>query len=229
MATVTTILNFARAQVQTDSNGLTDANGLIFLNESLLDLHRQLISHGVDASQVQESYMDAVSGQGTYLYPSDLFFLKAIEVNLTTGNPQDYQTCNQIDVSNLPGGNSFSYLRLQGSPFNPQFDDRGDWFEVFPTPLTGMNLSQAFRIFYFLEPTEYVSTSDTVVYPNTLDYRTLGWRVAADYLYSLRDIPNGDKFMAKYTEHLTQFIDTLSRGVQTPNQATVLQISGWQY
>jgi len=55
MATLANTLSFARAQAQTDSNGLTDANGIEFANEALLDFHRRLIQAGVDASQLQES------------------------------------------------------------------------------------------------------------------------------------------------------------------------------
>ena len=228
---LSTVLNFARAQTQTDSNGLTDANGIIFANEALLDYHRQLITHGVDASQVQEVYRDGAPNVGTYLYPSDMFFLKAIELNYTDTQQQNYITADQVDVSNLSAWQSFSYLRQNCSVQQPKFDDRGDWYEIFPTPVSSNNTSQMIKLFYFLQPTEYTTVNDAVVYPKSLDYRVLGWRIAANYLYSLGDekIASGDKFMAKYTEHLTQFIETLSRGVQTPSQAKVLQVTGWEF
>lgn len=229
MATLATVLNFVRAQVQTDSNGLTDANGIIFANEALLDYHRELISHGVDASQLQESYRDGAAGVGTYLYPTDMFFLKAIELNYQNTHQQEYVPAHQVDVSNLAGNNSFSWLRSNQNTLSPMFDDRGDWYEIFPTPTSANNVSQMIRIFYFLAPTEYTATTDTIVYPKSLDYRVLGWRIAANYLYSIMKIPEGDKFMSKYTEHLVQFIKTLSRGIQTPMQATVIQDTGWQY
>lgn len=227
MATLATVLNFARAQTQTDSNGLTDANGIIFANEALLDFHRQLIAHGVDASQVQESYQDSVGGQGTYLYPSDMFFLKSIEVNFTDTNSNNYLTARRIDVSNLPQDTSFSWLRNNQSVRFPLFNDHGDWFELFPTPPA--SISQMMRIFYFLAPTEYTATTDTIVYPKSLDYRTIGWRIASSYLYAQLKIPEGDKFMNKYTEHISQFIKTLGRGVQTPTQASPIQNTGWQF
>src|SRR3990167_730614 len=106
MATLATILAFSRAQSQTDSNGLTDAKGIIFANEALLDLHNHLISHGIDASQVQESYTDGTANQGTYLYPTDMWFLKAIEVNFTDTTASNYITASQLDASNIPAGQS---------------------------------------------------------------------------------------------------------------------------
>ena len=89
MATLNNVLSFSRAQTQTDSNGLTDTNGIIFANEALVDFHRRLVDHSVDASQLQESYMTATaatSGNGsTFLYPTDMLFLKSIEVDYAGG------------------------------------------------------------------------------------------------------------------------------------------------
>ncbi len=229
MATLATVLSFARAQSQTDSNGLTDTNGIIFANEALVDFHRRLVDKSVDASQLQESYMDGTANQGTYLYPSDMLFLKAIELNYRGAGPTNYQTANQVDVSNLAGWSSFSYLRQNADPFNPQFDDRGDWFEIFPTPTGTYNLSQLIRIFYYLKPTEYTSTSDTVAYPESMDIRILGWRIAASYYYSLNKMAEGDAFNAKYEERVSQYCATLARGSQQPIEATAIQLTGWEF
>lgn len=224
---LSTVLNFARAQVQTDSNGLTDANGIIFANEALQDFHRRLVATGVDASQLQESYTDIVAVQGTYLYPTNMLFLKAIELNYTDTSANNYKQAEQVDVSNIPGKVSFSFLRQNASQALPQFDDRGDWYEIFPTPVTGN--SQGIRIFYFLQPTQYTSVSDTVAYPESLDTTILGWRIAYSYLYSLGTarIPDADKFLVNYENRVKQYIATLSRGIQTPNQAQGLQLTGW--
>lgn len=231
MATVSTALNFARAQAQTDSNGLTDANGLIFANEALVDFHRRLVDKGVDASQLQEAYTSGTANQGTYLYPTDMLFLKAIEVNFASADPTGYITASQIDVSNLAGSdlNSFSWLRENASTTNPLFDDRGDWFEIFPTPTSAHNLTDMFRIFYFLKPTEYTTVADTIAYPESQDYRILGWRIASTYYLSLGKIVEAQAFMQMYEDRVDQYCATLSRGSQQPIQATVLQISGWQF
>lgn len=229
MATITNVLNFSRAQAQTDSNGLTDSNGIIFANEGLLDFHRQLISHGVDASQLQEAYRDGTIDVGTYLYPTDMFFLKAIELNYADTVASNYITALQIDVSNLSGENSFSWLRVNQNPQVPKFDDRGDWYEIFPTPTGSNNVTSLIRIFYFLEPTEYTATSDTITYPVSLDYRILGWRIAASYYYSLNKMEEGNMFNNKYEERMRELIKTLSRGVQQPMQATAIQSDGWEF
>jgi hypothetical protein len=158
-----------------------------------------------------------------------MLFLKAIELNYANTNQQDYQTAQQVDVSNLAGGQSFSNLRQNANTASPQFDDRGDWYEIFPTPTASTSLSQLIRLFYYLKPTEYSSTSDTIQYPENLDTTILGWRIAASYLYSISQIDEGDKFNAKYEERVNQYIATLARGVQTPIQASPIPLSGFEF
>jgi hypothetical protein len=228
---LSTVLAFARAQAQTDSNGLTDANGIIYANEALMDFHRRMVEKGVDAAQVQETYSDATANQGTYLFPTDMLFLKAIELNYNDTTQSNYFVATSVDVSNLPLGQSFGWLRTYADPSMPQFNSHGDWFEIFPTPTTGNNLSQLIRIFYFKQPTLYVATSDTVAYPENLDAAILGWRVAANFLYSLgtQRIADGDKFNAKYDERVKQYIGTLGRGSQQPINAVAIQNDGWDY
>lgn len=233
MATLAQVLTFARAQSQSDSNGLTDTNGIIFANEALVDFHRKLVNGGIDASAIQEAYRDAsipATGNGsTFLYPADAMFLKAIEVNYQSTDPQGYIRAEQVDQSNLTGQNSFSWLRVNANSNFPQFADNGDWYEIFPAFKSGDNLSQAIRIIYFQRPTEYTSTADTISYPVSLDYRILGWRIASDYYYSLNKFAEGDAFNLRYEERVKQLIGTLGRGAQQPIQATVIPWNGWEF
>lgn len=227
--TLSTVLNFARAQSLTDSNGLTDANGIIFANEALQDFHRRLVTAGVDASQLQEAYRDGAANTGTYLYPTDMLFLKAIELNYFDSNAQNYRLAQQVDVSNIAGDKSFSWLRQYADKYQPEFDDRGDWFEIFPTPTSADNVSQLIRIFYFLKPTEYTATSDTIAYPENLDTTILGWRIAGSYFYSLSNFEAGLAFEQKYQERVKQYIATLGRGVQQPLKAKPIQVTGFEF
>lgn len=229
MATLANILTFARTQAQTDSNGLTDTKGIVFGNEALFDFHRRLIKSGVDASQVQEAYQDGTVGTGTYLYPADAIWLKAIELNYQDTSATNYRTATQVDVSNLPGGQSFSWLRANAAANNPYWDDRGDWFEIFPTPTSAHNVTQMMRIFYFKKPTEFTATSDTIAYPPSMDYRILGWRVAANYLKSLGNIEQGSAFLQEYENRVRDYIAFLSRGSQQPLQATTIDLTGFEF
>ncbi len=233
MSTLSDAIDYSRAQAQTDLNGLTDAKGVIFGNEALFDFHRKLVHAGIDASSIQEAYRDATvpsAGNGsTFLYPTDAMFLKAIEVNYTGTDPQNYIKAEQVDHSNLPGGESFSSLRKTASTSAPKFADNGDWYEIFPAFVSGNNLSQAIRIIYFQKPTEFTAKTDTISYPASLDYRILGWRMASNYYYSLNKFDEGDKFNAKYEERVNQLISTLGRGAQQPLQATVIPLTGWEF
>ena len=233
MPAVSDLLSFSRVRAKTDSNGLTNANGLILVNEALLEYHQDLIERGIDASQVQETYRDGSvpsSGNGsTYLYPTDMFFLKAIELNYTDTNAQNYKRATQVDVSNLQGNMSFGWLRNNASKETPQFDDRGDVYEIFPAPKSSDNLSQLIRLFYFLKPTDYATVSDTIAYPVSLDYRILGLLVAANYLYSLEKDIAGDKLYARYEKRINKLKNILSRGTQQPMQSTGLGLTGYEF
>lgn len=227
MSTLATVLNFARAQCQTDSNGLSDSNGIIFANEALSEFRRRLTTEGVDATGLQESYADMVASTGTYLYPSDLGFLKAIELNYATQAAQDYLMAQQVDVSNLPGQSSFSWLRQNANTNYPQFNDMGNWFEIFPTPMNSN--PQGIRIWYFQQPIPFIATSDTISYPESLDYTILGWRIAASYYRSLNKFPEAQGFDTQYEEKVKQWIKTLDRGAQQPLQATTIPLTGWEF
>lgn len=228
MAAVSDILSFARAQAKTDSNGLTNANGLIFVNEAQSDFHLDLINRGVDASQLQEAHRDGTVNTGTYLYPTDMFFLKSMELNYANTNAQDYKRADQVDVSNLQGGVSFGWLRTNASKNAPQFDDRGDWYEIFPTPTSSDNVTQLIRMFYYIKPTDYTAVSDTLAYPVSLDYRILGWRVVSIYLDSL-EVGRGDKANAVYQQKLDKLTATLSRGSQQPIRSSRLPLDGFEF
>ena len=229
MATLSNALTYARTQAQTDSNGLTDANGIIWANEALLDFRRRLLANGVDAAQLQESYRDGTVNQGTYLYPADMFWLKAIELNYSNITGQDYVTATQIDVSNIPSGKSFGWVRANANTQTPYFDDRGDWYEIFPTPTAAHNVTQLIRLFYYLEPTEYTATSNDIGYPESLDYRILGWRIASSYYKSLGKFEESTFQDKEYLERVMQLISTLGQGTQQPLQATTIQETGWNF
>ena len=227
MATVNTPITSARRFCQTDSNGLTDTLGIEFANEALLDFRRRLLSNGVDASQLQEAYRDMTADTGTYLYPSDMFWLKAIELNYTSNVQQDYITATQVDISNLPNMTSFGWLRSNANANTPYFDDRGDWYEIFPTPVSGN--SQGIRIFYFMEPTLYTATSDTIAYPESLDDRILAYRISADYYRMLNKFDEALAYDAQYEARVKDIIATLSRGSQQPIQAQTPPMTGWEF
>ncbi len=237
MSTLTNVGTFARAQCQTDSNGLTDTNLIVFANEALFDFRRRFVDESIDALGIQEAYRDGVvpaaAGDGsTFLYPTDAMFLKTIEVNYADTTGANYIRAEQVDHSNLPAGTSFSWLRANASTSQPKFADNGDWYEVFPAFTSSTNLSQAIRIIYFQKPTEYTATSDTISYPESLDYRILGWRIASLYLKSLRNteaLTAAKVFDVEYENRVKQFINTLGRGSQQPLQSTGLQLTGWDF
>ncbi len=227
MSTLNDVLGFSRVQAQTDSNGLVDSDGIIYANEAISDFRRRLTTAGVNAAQLQESYETIVGGVGTYLYPTNLAWMKAIELNYADATPQNYVSAERVDESNLPGNTSFSWLRLNAQAQRPYFSDKGDWFEIFPTP---MNSNAAgIRIWYFLKPTEFTSVNDNISYPESLDYRILGWRVAASFYKTLNKFDEAMFFDKEYEGRVTQFIQTLGPGTQQPLEAKAIQETGWNF
>lgn len=224
---VSDAITYARQISQVDSNGLTDTLGLTFASDAQRTFIRDLSVRDIDAVQTQESYTDLVINQGSYAYPSDMFFLKTIEVDYAGGGGNNYLQATQVDVSNLQGSQSFSALRLNQSTQDPLMDNRGDTYELFPTPLTG--ISQGIRLFYFLNPTDFTATSDVVTYPMTLDYRCLGEKIAAMYAKRLQQTDAEADFNKGYDKRRDDIIKILAPGTQQPIKAKTIQISGWEF
>lgn len=227
MATANDIIAYARQIAQTDSNGLTDAQALMYLNDSLQNFTRALINRDVDASQIQEAYTSTVAGQGSYAYPPDKYMLKTIEVNTGTGSQNDYVQAYKVDISNLQAQTSFDWLRLNQTANNPLFNDHGDTFEIFPTPTSA--IGAGIKIVYFLIPTEYSSTSSAVSYPVSLDYRALSCRVAALYNIQLEDADTAAMLQKEYQDRLDDIIRILSGGSEQPTQPQTIRLTGFEF
>jgi hypothetical protein len=228
MTTVLNVLTYARQLAQTDSNGISDTAGIAFTNDALQNMTRSLLERGIDASQTQETYCDlGVQSPNTYAWPSDMWALKTIEINFTDTSANNYIQAEQVDIANLQGRTSFSYLRTNQPTSYPLVDNRGDTYEIFPTPLT--TNSQGIRIFYFLTPTEYTATSDTISYPQNLDYRCLAARVSALYKTSLGDMNGATVFNTEYDKRLQDIIKILAPGTQQPIKPQKLRLTGWNY
>lgn len=228
MATVLNAITYARQKAQTDSNGISDTNGLAWANNGLLDITRDLINRGVDAAQTQESYTTINPSDvppGRFAWPSDMWALKTIEVDFTGAGGQNYFQAKKLDVSNLQGRTSWDFVRLYQSTQDPQFTNHGDTGEVFPTPV----IPALVRIYYYLTPTEYTSTGDTVNYPQSLDYRVLGDKILIAYYESLEKWDSATQWEAKYLKKINESINILAPQSKQPIEPDKLHISGWQF
>lgn len=228
MATVTNLLTYARDLVQTDSNGLTDAQGLRFANDALQNFTRTLIENDIDGAQTQESYTNLTTGNpNTYAWPADMFALKTLEIDFSGGGGQNFLQAERVEVANLQGDTSFSYLRVNQPVTAPLFDNRGDTYEIFPIPSAA--ISGGIRLFYYLTPTEYTATTDTIVYPQSLDYRCLSARVASLYAQSLSNFDLAKALDGEYQTRLKDIIRILAPGSQQPIKPQGLNITGFEF
>ena len=226
MATsILSAITYAQQLAQTDSNGIGSVAGLGFYNDALQTMTRDLINRGIDAAQTQEAYRDlTTSNPNTYLWPSDMYALKTIEVNWGDNTPQNYLQATTVDVANIQQM-SFSWLRTNQSQQQPLFDNRGDQFEIFPTPQ--ISNTQGIRIFYFLTPTEATSVEQAINYPQTLDYRALSAKIASLYYKSQSDQEMAALYEQEYLTRIDKIIKILAPGTQQPISPTPLMLTGW--
>lgn len=220
-------IQYTQQLCQTDSNNIGSVLGLGLANDALQTWTRDMLNKNIDAAQTQEAYRDlSTNSPNTYLWPSDMFALKTIEVNWQDQTQQNYQAAQVIDVANIQE-KSFSWLRANQTQQQPLFDNRGDQFEIFPTPL--ITNSQGIRIFYYLTPTEYTDVGQPILYPQLLDYRTLSCKMASMYYKTQNDIDMATIYEQEYQSRINKINNIVAPGTQQPIQPTPLRISGWQY
>lgn len=225
--TVTDAINYARAICQTDSNGLSDANGLIFANDAQNNIIRAFIERGINAAKTKEEYVTLSPSDipvGQFNWPDAMFMLKTVEIDYSATGGQNYLQAQPLDVANIQFA-SWDYLRANQPTNIPLYFNRGSTGEVFPSPRTNALI----RIFCFVQPTDYATVSDNIVYPIALDYRMLGTRIAALYETSLSDFAAATGLNSEYATRVNDVIKILAPASQQPIQATPVLISGWGY
>lgn len=228
MATsILSAITYTQQLCQTDSNNIDSVLGLSLANDALQTWTRDMLNKNIDAAQTQEAYRDlSTTSPNTYLWPSDMYALKTIEVNWQDQTQQNYLPAQVIDVANIQN-QSFSWLRANQSQQQPLFDNRGDQFEIFPTPIVGN--TNGIRIFYFLTPTEYTDVGQAILYPQLLDYRTLSCKMASLYYKTQNDTNMAMVYEQEYQDRIAKINRIVEPGTQQPIQPTPLMISGWQY
>lgn len=228
MALVSDAITYARQKGQTDLNGISDTNGLAWANSGLIDITREYINRNIDASQIVESTGTSAATDnppGRISWPTDMFMLKTISINFTDTSQINYIQANKMDVANLQGSVSVDYIRINQPTTIPLFTNHGDTGEIFPTPLG----SASVRIFYYLAPTEYSSTSSTLSYPISLDYRCLGDKILESYFQSLENFASAEMWGNQAIKKITQAIGILAPQSQQPTTPTTLQITGFEF
>ena len=226
MATsVLSAITYTQQLAQTDSNGINSVLGLALYNDARMEWTRDMLNKNMDAAQTKEAYRDlTTSSPNTYTWPDDMFALKTIEINYQDTSEQNYLQARQIDVANLQD-RSFSWLRSNQDKQNPLFDNRGNTFEIFPTPATSN--SQGIRIFYFVQPTEATDVGEAVPYPQLLDFRTLSCKMAAMYYRTQNDQAMAAEYEMQYQQRMNKIIRIVEPGTQQPTRPQPLNLTGW--
>lgn len=142
-----------RADIE-NSNFITDAELLTYINKSIAELHDVLTQKFGNDYFASSTTVSLVAGTDSYNLPSDFFKLLGVDLQLTTS---DYVTLkkfefnerNRIQNSLLRGvyGSSYFRYRLRGSQI---------WISPVPTG------SESLRVWYVPLPTQLASDSDTL-------------------------------------------------------------------
>lgn len=226
--TVSSVLTYTQQLAQTDANGIGSIFGIALYNDALQDMTRDLIERGIDAAQTQESYTTLSPSDaqpGRFLWPTDMFALKTIEIDYSAVGGQNYLQARKLDVSNLQGQTSWDWLRLNQSTSSPMFTNHGDTGEIFPTPMNNCLV----RIYYYLTPTEATAVSDSVTYPQTLDYRMLSAKMTSMYYKAQENPEMALIFEQDYQARLGKVKNILAPQSKQPITPEGLRISGWQF
>jgi hypothetical protein len=228
MATsVLAAINYAEQLALTDANGIGSVLGLALYNDGIQTFTRDLINRNIDAAQTQEAYRDlTTTSPNTYLWPTDMYSLKTIEVNFQDQNQQNYIQALPMDVANIQN-NSFDWLRVNQPISMPVFDNRGDQFEIFPTPQNAN--TNGIRIFYFMTPTEAPDVGTAIPYPISLDYRAISCLMASRYYKTQSDPVMAGVYAQEYEDRISKIIRILSPSSQQPISPQGLQMSGWDF
>lgn len=230
MATsVLSAITYAQRLAQTDSNGIGSVLGLELYNDALQTMTRDLVNRQIDAAQVREEYRDIDTGRtppGQWLWPDDMFMLKTIEINWSDQTEQNYLQATPMDVANIQN-KSFSWLRANQPQDNPLFDNRGDYFEIFPTPAASN--TNGIRIVHFLTPTEAPDVGTAIDYPQILDYRALSCLIASRYYKTQEDLDMAITYEKEYNDRIAKVISILAPSSQQPITPEPLQMTGWNF
>lgn len=235
MSTTTgTLLAYVENKTQAGTGTLNVVNpGINFLNEAMLDFRGELIGMGIDAAQTQEAYTSgavAVSNSGsTFAWPSDMWRLKTIEVNMTDTTQNNYIQATALDVANTPSGTSMDWIRLNQAADNPLFDNRGDTFEIFPSFSGTSNLTNAIKIIYFLTPTLYTTTSDVLQYPDSIHWQMLAVKVASIYFQSLSKFNEAEYWENQYKKKLKDLVYAIQPESQQPTSTSGISLTGFEF
>lgn len=232
-ATTGQVISYANTKIQGNGN-IGSTQGISFINDANLDFHLELINRGVDASELQETYYQTVTpvtgtNPSTFLFPADMLFLKTITVNFMDQTEQNYIQAQQIDVANTPGQASFQWFRINQPTNAPLFDNRGDWYEIFPSFQANNNLTNAIALFYYLVPTTYSTTADALSYPESTDLYILANKVLSLYYESISKFDDAAYFQKVYMDRIGRFVKFMTRGSDQPVQAKGVPLTGWSF
>lgn len=224
MATLQNAVDYARTLVRDqNSESLTDADSIAYANDYMIEMQRYFVKERKPI-KVSDLTIDFVNGIGIYTLPADVLLIRTASADLTGDG--EWFTMRVMDANNIPPNSSLQLLRTEAAVDAPYIDPRGNQFEVFPTPAEDVTDGFKYQAHVMLTP--FTTLGDTVAYPFSQDYQSLGYGIAAKYLEPL-NAELSAKYLNKSYKRVGDAIDTIGTGIQLPTQAKspVVANGGW--
>ena len=236
-ALVGSVTSVVRNLAGENSGTLTDTLVIDFANAASMKMRKMMIENGIDAAHVAIGSITLTDGVGIYSYPDDMFYVpKYIEVNWwDTSDSGKWKQAGSVAEVALPPDTTISYLRDNQDSNQPLIDYRGDTFEIFPTPqasfwggVAGSTYPNAINIFYYTQPTLYKSVSDSLSFPESLDYFSFARLIKAYWDVKMGKLPE-QEIDGIFQLEVGKFIKMIKVQVGNPQRARGIRTTGWEY
>lgn len=162
MATVQTIIDQVRAQVETTSGRLTDAILFDWINDAVADLFDELLTEVPEYFDVATANVNLVAGTETYWPSASIAQLLGVDyLKDNNGTNPEYKTLTLVafeERNELAGQRYPVETTSQGEPTH--YAHRGSAAYIYPKPTE--NKTNGLRFHYIVEPTEYTDTTDAL-------------------------------------------------------------------
>lgn len=211
--TLTQIRSYARFLTNTNSTTFTDADTLVSANVWYDILTADIVSSMDDWDLGGEiATADMVANQQEYVFPTDIFKIKRIEVSYDGTN---WHVARRFDVNEMNEPTDTTTISNNFSKNNPFVDTYDN--SIFLYPIPDSNVTGGIKIFYEPLPTQLANSSDE---PNISRPYHVGISIgmALDYLKKYITNAGHPEKISTLTTDLTKLRNEMKEYYRSRNQ-----------
>lgn len=221
---------------------LPDADAIAFLNDAWMYFQLKLAKEREDFFVMEASLLNMMKDKNRYAFPDDMLIAKRVEINYT--DPTDlnlFIKADEVDVANLPSGQSWDFVKRNQSQSNPLFDHRGSWFEIAPIP--DRNLTKAIKVYYLQRADildnigspkkRFTLITDQVPYPISFYPEIMSYKMASIYMKKTGTTrvsqSKSVEFEAEYLKRFELILEGMSPKGQSTYQTKSIPWTGYEF